>query len=116
MRHNTIDAILIQWQDILQSQILIEGFGQVRALAFFGKNENRQNNSKFCMQVCLCVLNIFLHLFSLVFACFWRNNEENILLAELSSGPKGGRAEPHNYRARIEIEKTMRLSFHGHRS
>ena len=36
-------------------------------------------------------------------------------LAELHSGPKGGRAEPHNYRARIEIEKTMRLSFHGHR-
>ena len=32
-------------------------------------------------------------------------------LAELSSGPKGRRAEPHNYRARIEIEKTMRLSF-----
>ena len=38
-----------------------------------------------------------------------------IFLTELSSGPKGRRAEPHNYRARIEIEKTMRLSFHGHR-
>ena len=37
------------------------------------------------------------------------------LIAELHSGPKGRRAEPHNYRARIEIEKTMRLSFHGHR-
>ena len=37
------------------------------------------------------------------------------IIAELSSGPKGRRAEPHNYRARIEIEKTMRLSFHGHR-
>ena len=37
------------------------------------------------------------------------------LIAELSSGPKGRRAEPHNYRAKIEIEKTMRLSFHGHR-
>ena len=37
------------------------------------------------------------------------------LTAELSSGPKGRRAEPHNYRAKIEIEKTMRLSFHGHR-
>ena len=37
------------------------------------------------------------------------------ILAELSSGPKGRRAEPHNYRAKIEIEKTMRLSFHGHR-
>ena len=39
----------------------------------------------------------------------------NQFLAELSSGPKGRRAEPHNYRARIEIKKTMRLSFHGHR-
>ena len=37
------------------------------------------------------------------------------IIAELSSGPKGRRAEPHNYRAKIEIEKTMRLSFHGHR-
>ena len=37
------------------------------------------------------------------------------LIAELHSGPKGRRAEPHNYRAWIEIEKTMRLSFHGHR-
>ena len=37
------------------------------------------------------------------------------MIAELSSGPKGRRAEPHNYRARIEIKKTMRLSFHGHR-
>ena len=36
-------------------------------------------------------------------------------IAELHSGPKGRRAEPHNYRARIEIKKTMRLSFHGHR-
>ena len=36
-------------------------------------------------------------------------------IAELSSGPKGRNAEPHNYRARIEIRKTMRLSFHGHR-
>ena len=36
-------------------------------------------------------------------------------IAELSSGPKGRRAEPHNYRARIEIEKTMCLSVHGHR-
>ena len=35
-------------------------------------------------------------------------------VAELSSGPKGRRAEPHNYRARIEIRKPMRLSFHGH--
>ena len=34
---------------------------------------------------------------------------------ELSRGPKGRRAEPHNYRARIEIKKTMRLSFYGHR-
>ena len=34
---------------------------------------------------------------------------------ELHSGSKSCRAEPHNYRARIEIEKTMRLSFHGHR-
>ena len=39
----------------------------------------------------------------------------NRVLAELSRGPKGRRAEPHNYPARIEIEKTMRLSFHGHR-
>ena len=38
-----------------------------------------------------------------------------LVIAELSSGPKGRRAEPHNYRAKIEIEKTMRLSFHGHR-
>ena len=38
-----------------------------------------------------------------------------ILIAELSSGPKGRTEEPHNYRARIEIEKTMRLCFHGHR-
>ena len=37
------------------------------------------------------------------------------IIAELSSGLKGRRAEPHNYRAKIEIEKTMRLSFHGHR-
>ena len=36
-------------------------------------------------------------------------------LAELSSGPKGRRTEPHNYRSRIEIKKTMRLSFYGHR-
>ena len=36
-------------------------------------------------------------------------------IAELHSGLQGRRAEPHNYRARIEIEKTMRLSFHGHR-
>ena len=36
-------------------------------------------------------------------------------LAELHSGSKSCRAEPHNYRARIEIKKTMRLSFHGHR-
>ena len=35
-------------------------------------------------------------------------------IAELSSGLKGRRAETHNYRARIEIKKTMRLSFHGH--
>ena len=41
--------------------------------------------------------------------------EHILFLAELSSGPKGRRAEPHNYRAKIEIEKTMRLSFHGHR-
>ena len=39
----------------------------------------------------------------------------NCLIAELHSGSKSRRAEPHNYRARIEIEKTMRLSFHGHR-
>ena len=38
-----------------------------------------------------------------------------LFVVELSSGPKGRRAEHHNYRARIEIEKTMRLSFHGHR-
>ena len=60
---------------------IIEGLGRKRALPFFGKHENRQNNSKFRMRVCLCVLNIVLHLFSLVFACFWRNKEENILLA-----------------------------------
>ena len=59
----------------------IEGLGGKRALQFFGKNENRQNNSKSRMRVCLCVLNIVLHLFLLVFACFWRNKEENILLA-----------------------------------
>ena len=33
------------------------------------------------MRVCLRVLNIVLHLFLLVLACFWRNKEENILLA-----------------------------------
>ena len=40
------------------------------------------------------------------------NSEPNkgTILAELSSCPKGRRAEPNNYRARIEIEKTMRLS------
>ena len=45
----------------------------------------------------------------------YSNSDPNVFLAELFSGPKGRRAEPHNYRARIEIEKTMRLSFHGHR-
>ena len=34
-------------------------------------------------------------------------------MVDLKNG--GRRAEPHNYRAKIEIEKTMRLSFHGHR-
>ena len=42
----------------------------------FGKIEHCQNNSKFCMQLCLCVLNIaryffccFLVSFSINFAC-----------------------------------------------
>ena len=34
-----------------------------------------------CENFCLCVLNNVLHLFLLLFACFWRNKEENILLA-----------------------------------
>ena len=38
------------------------------------------------------------------------------LIAELSSGLKGRRADPHNHRGTIEIEKTTRLSFHGHRA
>ena len=42
-------------------------------------------------------------------------SENKWIIAELSSGPKGRRAEPHNYLARIEIRKTMRLSFHGRR-
>ena len=29
--------------------------------------------------------------------------------------PEGPQSGAHNYRARIEIRKTMRLSFHGHR-
>ena len=29
--------------------------------------------------------------------------------------PEGLQSGAHNYRAKIEIEKTMRLSFHGHR-
>ena len=47
----------------------------------FGEIEHCQNNSKIRMWVCLHVLNTVLQLFSLVFACFWRNKEENILLA-----------------------------------
>ena len=37
------------------------------------------------------------------------------VLAELLSGPKGRRAEPHNCHASIEFRKTKRLNFHGHR-
>ena len=37
-----------------------------------------------------------------------------VLLAELLSGPKGRRAEPHRFRANMENFKTMRLSFHIH--
>ena len=53
----------------------------------------------------------FVGFYSFVYSDPWNPT----FLAELSSGPKGRRAEPHNYRARIEIRKTMRLSFHGHR-
>ena len=37
------------------------------------------------------------------------------MIAELLSGPKGRRAEPHRFRANMENCKTMRLSFHGNR-
>ena len=37
------------------------------------------------------------------------------IIAELHSGPKGRRAEPHRFRTNIENKKTMRLSSHGHR-
>ena len=53
--------------------ILFEGLGIKRALPFFGKNENRQNNSKFRMRVCLSVLNSVLYFFPVLSALFPTN-------------------------------------------
>ena len=36
------------------------------------------------------------------------------IVSEHPSGPKGRRAEPHNYHSNTENRKTLSLSFHGH--
>ena len=57
----------------LPTLVSIEGSGGIRAGANFREIEHCQNNSKFRMRVCSCVLNIVLYFFALLSALFPRN-------------------------------------------